>query len=155
MLNEYEQKKYDIISKFVSKEINLKETMKLLDLTECQIYRLKKIFITEGKNGFIHKNRGRENPNKINGDLIEELENLYLEKHHDFNFEHFYEDYVYGKYDISYDAMLKRFTQDDIISPLAHKKTMQLYKEKMKTLIKEDSFNKSEEKIELFKSRII
>lgn len=155
MLNEYEQKKYDIISKFVSKEINLKETMKLLDLKECQIYRLKKIFITEGKNGFIHKNRGRENPNKINGDLIEELENLYLEKHHDFNFEHFYEDYVYGKYDISYDAMLKRFTQDDIISPLAHKKTMQLYKEKMKTLIKEDSFNKSEEKIELFKSRII
>lgn len=155
MLNEYEQKKYDIISKFVSKEINLKETMKLLDLKECQIYRLKKIFITEGKNGFIHKNRGRENPNKINGDLIEELENLYLEKHHDFNFEHFYEDYVYGKYDISYDAMLKRFTQDDIISPLAHKKTMQLYKEKMKTLIKEDNFNKSEEKIELFKSRII
>lgn len=42
MLNEYEQKKYDIISKFVSKEIDIKETMKLLDLKECQIYRLKK-----------------------------------------------------------------------------------------------------------------
>ena len=78
-----------------------------------------------------------------------------MEKHHDFNFEHFYEDYVYGKYDISYDAMLKKFTQDDIISPLAHKKTVQLYKEKMKTLIKEDNSNKNEEKVELFKSRII
>ncbi len=155
MLNEYEQKKYDIISKFVSKEIDIKETMKLLDLKECQIYRLKKVFITEGKNGFVHKNRGKENPNKIDNNLIEELENLYLEKHHDFNFEHFYEDYVYGKYDISYDAMLKKFTQDDIISPLAHKKTVQLYKEKMKTLIKEDSSNKNEEKVELFKSRII
>lgn len=155
MLNEYEQKKYDVISKFVSKEINLKETMKLLDLKESQIYRLKKTFITEGKNGFIHKNRGKENPNKINNDLIEELENLYLEKHHDFNFEHFYEDHVYGKYDISYDAMLKRFTKDDIISPLAHQKTVQLYKERMKTLIKEDSSNKNKEKVELFKSRII
>lgn len=155
MLNEYEQKKYEIISKLVSKEIDIKETMKLLDLKECQIYRLKKVFITEGKNGFIHKNRGKENPNKIDNNLIEELENLYLEKHHDFNFEHFYEDYVYGKYDISYDAMLKRFTQDDIISPLAHKRTVQLYKEKMKTLIKEDSSNKNEEKVELFKSRIM
>lgn len=42
MLNEYEQKKYDTISKFVSKEINLRETMNLLNLTERQIYRLKK-----------------------------------------------------------------------------------------------------------------
>ena len=107
MLNEYEQKKYDTISKFVSKEINIKETMLILNLKECQIYRLKKLFITEGINGFIHKNRGKENPNKLDEVLIEELENLYLEKHHDFNFEHFYEDYVYGKYNISYDAMLR------------------------------------------------
>ena len=44
--------------------------MQLLDLKECQIYRLKKLFITEGKSGFIHKNRGKENPNKINDNLI-------------------------------------------------------------------------------------
>ena len=79
MLNEYEQKKYDTISKFVSKEINIKEVMFVLDLKECQIYRLKKIFITEGINGFIHKNRGKENSNKLDKILIEELENLYLE----------------------------------------------------------------------------
>lgn len=42
MLNEYEQKKYDTISKFVSKEINIKEAMLILNLKECQIYRLKK-----------------------------------------------------------------------------------------------------------------
>ena len=48
--------------------------------------------------------------------MIEELENLYLEKHYDFNFEHFYEEHVYNKYDISYDTMLKRFKKDDIIS---------------------------------------
>ena len=142
MLNEYEQKKYDTISKFVSKEMDIKEVMKILNLKECQIYRLKRIYINEGKNGFAHKNRGKENTNKIDDALIEELENLYLEKHHDFNFEHFYEDHVFGKYEISYDTMLKRFTKDDIISPLAHKNTVQIYKEKMKKVIKEGNYEK-------------
>ena len=50
--------------------------------------------------------------------------------------------------------MLKYFTNDDIISPLAHKKTVKNYNEKMKnaTTMKEEI---EPEKIELFKSRII
>ena len=52
--------------------------MVTLNLSERQIYRLKKLFITEGKSGFIHKNRGKENPNKISDESINELENLYL-----------------------------------------------------------------------------
>ena len=155
MLNEYEKKKYDIISKFVSKEITIKEVMNLLDLKECQIYRLKKIYLTKGKDGFIHGNRGKENTNKKDENLIKELEELYLEECYDFNFEHFYEKKVLGKYDISYDVMLKRFTKDDIISPLAHKKTIKIYKEKMKEVIKEDNFVNKEETVKLFKSRII
>ena len=155
MLNEYEQKKYDTISKFVSKEIDIMEAMRLLDLKECQIYRLKKIFINEGKEGFRHKGRGKVNPNKKDDNLIKTLEDLYLEKHYDFNFEHFYEEHVLGKYDISYDVMLKRFTKDDILSPLAHKKTVKLYKEKMNEVIKKDNSDIKEEKVELFKSRII
>ena len=155
MLNEYEQKKYDTISKLVSKEINIKEAMNLLKLREAQIYRLKKIFINYGKDGFIHGNRGKPNANKKDEDLIKKLEELYLEECYDFNFEHFYEEEVFGKYDISYDVMLKRFTKDDIISPLAHKKTVKDYNEKMKTIIdnKDDDTNNS--KIELYKSRII
>ena len=65
MLNEYEKNKFDIISKVVSKEITIKEAMDKLNLTERQIYRLKKIYIEHGEKGFIHKNRGKENPNKI------------------------------------------------------------------------------------------
>lgn len=155
MLNEYELKKIDIIQKVISKEINVKKATEILNLSERQIYRLKKLYEDEKEKGFIHKNRGKANPNKISNDLIEKLENLYLEKHHDFNFEHFYEDHVYGKYTISYDAMLKRFTQDDIISPLAHKKTIRVYKEKMKEVINNDIPEVKEDKIELFKSRII
>ena len=95
------------------------------------------------------------NPNKKDENLIKTLEELYLEKYFDFNFEHFYEEHVFGKYDISYDAMLKAFTKDDIISPLAHKSTVKLYKDKMNEVIKKNNSNVKEEKVELFKSRII
>ena len=155
MLNEYELKKIDIIQKVISKEIKVKEASEILYLSERQIFRLKKLFLEEKEIGFIHKNRGRENPNKINSDLIIELENLYLEKHHDFNFEYFYEDHVFGKYEISYGVMLKKFKEDDIISPLAHKNTIKLYKERMSEVIKNNDNNTKEEKVELFKSRII
>ena len=154
MLNEYELKKVDTIKKLVSKKITTKEAMKTLDLSERQIYRLKKIFLEGNENNFIHKNRGKDNPNKIDKDLIEQLENLYLKEHYDFNFEHFYEDYVFGKYNIAYDTMLKRFTKDDIISPLAHKKTIANYKVKMKIVLNEKN-TKTEEKLEVFKKRII
>ena len=141
MLNEYEQKKYDTISKFVSKEINLRETMDLLNLTERQIYRLKKIYVENGKEGFIHKSRDKANFNKKDDKLIEKLEALYLEEYHDYNFEHFYEDVLYGNYNISYAIMLKYFTNDDIISPLAHKETVRSYNDKMKNTVKDNENN--------------
>lgn len=137
MLNKYEQIKLDTISKLVSKEIKIKEAMELLNLTERQIYRLKKIFKENGENGFIHKNRGKNSPRKIDSLIIEQIKDLYLSEYYDFNFEHFYEDVICGQFDISYNTMLKAFTDDDIISPLAHKKTVQKYKEKMESLIKE------------------
>lgn len=105
MLNEYEQKKDDVISRLVSREITVKEAMELLGLKERQIYNLKKTFKDQGKNGFIHGNRGKANPNKKDENLIKTLEELYLEKHYDFNFEHFYEEHVFGKFDISYDVI--------------------------------------------------
>ncbi len=155
MLNDIERKKYETIDKVINGEMTRKEASVELNLSLRQIDKLKRKYIANGKNGFIHGNRGKSNPNKKDEDLIKTLEELYLEKHYYFNFEHFYEDYVFGKYDISYDVMLKRFTKDDIISPLAHKNTIKLYKDKMKEAIKEDNSNIKEEKVELFKSRII
>jgi hypothetical protein len=155
MLNDKENKKYEIIEKVVNGILTRKEASIELKLSLKQIDRLKKIYHSKGKDGFIHGNRGKENPNKKDEILIKELEELYLEKHYDFNFVHFYEEHVFGKYNISYDVMLKRFTEDDIISPLAHKKTVKLYKEKMNEVIKKDKSDIKEEKVELFKSRII
>ncbi len=157
MLNEYEQNKFDTISKLVSKEITTKEAMKVLNLQECQIYRLKKVFKEKGKDGFIHGNRGKPNPNKKDETLIQEIETLYLTDCFDHNFEHFFEDFIYGKFDISYDVMLKTFTKDGIISPLAHKNTIKNYKEQMNTVIKANNISdeNTKEKVDLYKSRII
>ena len=71
MLNECEKNKFDTISKFVSKEITIKEVADKLNITERQIYRLKKIYIEQGEKGFIHKGRGKANP-KAAMDLIKE-----------------------------------------------------------------------------------
>ena len=155
MLNDKENKKYETIEKVINGFMTRKEASIELKLSLKQIDRLKNIYYSKGKDGFIHGNRGKLNPNKKNENLIKTLEELYLEKHFDFNFEHFYEEHVFGKYDISYDAMLKAFTKDDIISPLAHKSTVKLYKDKMNEVIKKNNSNVKEEKVELFKSRII
>ena len=155
MLNDKENKKYETIEKVVKGFMTRKAASIELNLSLKQIDRLKKIYHSEGKEGFVHKSRGRENPNKKDVNLIKTLEELYLTTYYDFNFIHFYEDYVFGKYDISYDTMLKKFTEDDIISPLAHKKTVKAYKDKIKEIIKENASNIIDVKIELFKSRII
>ena len=155
MLNDKENKKYETIEKVINGFMTRKEASIELKLSLKQIDRLKSIYYSKGKDGFIHGNRGKLNPNKKDENLIKTLEELYLEKHFDFNFEHFYEEHVFGKYDISYDAMLKAFTKDDIISPLAHKSTVKLYKDKMNEVIKKNNSNVKEEKVELFKSRII
>ena len=155
MLNDQEKNKFTIIKKLENGEITRKKAANELKISLRQVDRLRINYRNYGEKGFIHKNKGKIPVNKLNRNLIDKLENLYLEKHYDFNFEHFYEEHVFGKFDISYDVMLKRFTKDDIISPLAHKKTIKLYKDKMNEVIKEDDSNIKEEKVELFKSRII
>ena len=157
MLNDKEKKKYEIIEKVIKGKITRKEAMIELNLSRQQIYRLINLYSTKGQDGFTHGNRGKPNPNKKSENLINELEKLYLEEYYDYNFEHFYEKAVFGIYNISYDVMLKVFTSDDIISPLAHKKTVKNYNDKMKKVLenKHDNEDVGSEKIELYKSRII
>lgn len=155
MLNSIERKKYEVIKNVVDRVTTRKEASAELKLSLKQIDRLKQIYETEGEQGFVHKNRGRLNPNKKDNKLIEELENLYLTEYDYYNFAHFYEDVIFGKYNISYNTLLKYFTSDDIISPLAHKRTVKLYNEKMNNCIKENDNNVNDKKIELYKSRLL
>ena len=97
MLNDNEKKKFEIIEEVVKGKITRKEAMIELKLSRQQIYRLIILYNSKGQEGFIHGNRGKPNPNKKNYNLINELEELYLNEYYDYNFEHFYEKVVFGK----------------------------------------------------------
>ena len=158
-MNEYEEKKYAIIEKLEKGESTRKEAAFELDISLRQIDRLRNIYHKKGKDGFIHKARGKESHRKINNHLIEELEQLYLDEYYDYNFEAFYDELMEnkkykGKYDISYSSLHMHFLNDDIISPIAHKETIKLYNEKMNNAINNNE-ELQEEKVELFQSRKI
>ena len=158
-LNHNEQLVYEIIEKVVNGNITRKEAMFELNKSRQQIYRLINIYHLKGKNGFIHGNRGKKSEKKIKREIIEELENLYLDEYYDFNFEAFFEEInekekYKGKYDISYSSLYNYFLNDDIISPIAHKGTIKLYNERMNNAINNNE-KIQEEKIELFQSRQI
>ena len=160
MLNEYEEKKYTIIEKIENGEMTRKEGSFELNLSLKQIDRLRKVYRTNGKDGFIHKGRGRSNPNKINSEIIQELETLYLKEYYDYNFTQFHEEITENekykvKYDLSYQTLHHVFLDDDIISPNAHKETIKVYNEKMAKAIENEDNTITEEKKELYVSRQI
>lgn len=152
-MNEKEELKYITTRKIINNEITIKEAMYILNQSRRNVNRLINKYKTEGKDGFIHKNKGKENKNKKSDKIINDLENLYLKEYYDYNFTAFY-DVIYEKYDISYDVMLKAFKKDDIISPLSTKKTIKLYNENIKKTIKDNKIE-NKEKIKLYKNRII
>lgn len=156
-LNDKEQKKYKIIKKVINNEITKTDAEEQLKLSRKQINRLIDTFYNDGKAGFAHKNRGKTNQNKKSDELIQKIEDLYLTEYYDYNFVAFYEE-IEETYDISYSAMCKAFTKDDIISPIAHKKTIKLYNETMKNAIKQIKENEkideaTKNKIELYQTR--
>ena len=152
-LNDKEQHTFEVIDKIVNGEMTRKEAQFELDKSRQQIYRLILIYLNEGKEGFIHKNRGKVSKNKIDKNIIEELEQLYLNEYYDYNFEHFFEE-IKDRYNISYPSLHRCFLSDDIISPIAHKETIKLYNERMNNAINSNE-NIQEEKVELFQSRQI
>ena len=152
-MNEKEELKYITTRKIINNEITIKEAMYILNQSRRNVNRLVNKYKTEGKDGFIHKNKGKENKNKKSDKIINDLENLYLKEYYDYNFTAFYDE-IYEKYDISYDVMLKAFKKDDIISPLSTKKTIKLYNENIKKTIKDNKIE-NKEKIKLYRNRII
>ena len=91
-LNDKEQFTYETIEKVINGLITRKEAMFELNKSRQQIYRLINIYYSEGKQGFIHKGRGKISKKKIGRDIIEELKQLYLDEYYDYNFEAFYEE---------------------------------------------------------------
>ena len=77
-LSKEEKEKYETIQKVVINEISKKEAREALKMTRQHINRLIKVYVEQGKEGFIHKNKGKANKNKKDFNIIKEIEELYL-----------------------------------------------------------------------------
>jgi len=83
-MSQKEVKKYDIIKKVISKELNGSEAAGLLNLTVRHIRRLKKKVNQNGIKGLIHGNRGRIGNRRIPDKERQKIADLLREHYHDF-----------------------------------------------------------------------
>lgn len=145
-LNDNEIKKIEAIEKVINGELTQKLAAEILEITDRQVRRLIVKYYSEGKEGFIHGNRGKTSNKKISKELADEIVNDYLNNFSEYNFSHYYEEQGV-KYGLSFATIVSIFNDNDIISPLAQHKTVRLYNENMKNAIKEETITEKQNKL--------
>lgn len=83
-MSQKEVRKYDIIKKVISKELNGPEAAKLLNLTTRHIRRLKKKVKEKGINGLIHGHRGKPGNRAIPDEEKQKIIDLLSKHYHNF-----------------------------------------------------------------------
>ncbi len=127
-----EQFKYEVIKKLVETNGNKKNAALKLDCSTRTINRLIIKYKTEGKSGFIHKNRGRKPASTFSNDIKNKVIDLYRTKYVDANIKHFSE--LLAKHEnifISDSTILHWLYEVDILSPKARRKTKKRLKKKL------------------------
>jgi len=117
-----EQRLNDILVKFISKEIDIKQVCRLTGLSERQIYRKKKAYLENGVSSIPHGLK--LNPSKKGYDKTfkDKIINLYKEEYFGWNFHHFndaLEDYHNVK--VSDSFIYKLLTDAGFESPYKYK----------------------------------
>lgn len=138
-LNMKEYEKYETIKKLVDTNGNKKRAAIRLGCTLRTINRLILLYKNEGKQGFVHKNRGRPPITKIDDDIKNEVINYYINSYSDANITHFTEILAKDK-DIylSIETIRKWLYELNTLSPKAHRNTRKKLKRKIK-----DKLNKT------------
>lgn len=119
-----EQFKYDDIKKLVDTDGNKKYAAMKLNCSIRTVNRLIIKYKTEGKQGFIHKNRNRIPSTAFSDDLKKQVIDLYQTKYVDANISHFSQ--LLAKHEnihVSSTTINNWLRSVDILSPKAHKKT--------------------------------
>jgi len=152
-MNQKEKDKFNIIEKVIKGKMTQKEAIADLNLKiyRQQVYRLIKTCHEKGECGFINGNRGKINPNKFDNQLLDEIKQIYYSEYYDYSIIAFYEvinEKYKDKYDISYSTLYRMFLNDDIISPLAHKRTIKFCNEKMKKAINDNEIIQEKKSLE-------
>ena len=122
-----EQAKYDIIKKLVDTNGNKKNAAIKLNCSMRTVNRLIFKYKKEGKQGFIHKNRGRKPVTAFSDDVKASVIDLYTSKYFGANLSHFSQLLVKHEGIIVCDSTIRLWLRDvDILSPKARKKTKRL-----------------------------
>lgn len=119
-----EQFKYETIKRVVAKSITVDNAAVKLNCTTKTIYNLIKLYNTQGKEGFVHGNRGKSPAVKIDGSIKERIIQLYQDKYQPANFKHFQE--LLRRFEdinISYPALYYILTNAGFLSPKCNKVT--------------------------------
>ncbi|MGI6226633.1 MAG: hypothetical protein ACOYJ1_10290 [Peptococcales bacterium] len=90
LISQKKLNRYSVISRLIEGSITTSEVAESLDLSECQIKRLKKGVMEEGPAFLIHKNTGRKPVHAISDDLAKKI--IELRNHENYkeaNFLHF------------------------------------------------------------------
>lgn len=118
-----EQRLNDILVKFISKDINIKQVERLTGLSERQIYRKKKAYIEKGIKSIPHGLKLKPSKKGYSKKLKNTIIKLYKEEYFDWNFHHFndaLEDY--HNIVVSDSFIYNLLTKENIQSPCKYKK---------------------------------
>ncbi len=119
-----EQLKYDVIKKLVDTKGNKKNAAIKLNCSLRTVDRLILTYKSEGKSGFIHKNRNRKPATAFSDDIRLKVIDLYRTKYFDANLSHFSQ--LLAKHENIHvsDTTINHWLRDiDILSPKARRKT--------------------------------
>lgn len=148
-----ENRKYIIIKKLVEANGNKNAAALKLNCTKRNINRLIAGYKKDGKEFFIHGNRGKKPVHTISDETKESIIDLYKNKYFDANFQHFAE--LLEKHEniiVSPTYIFDILDSVNIISPKANRKTKKNLKKKLKDTKKK---SKSKKEIETLDRMII
>lgn len=149
-----EQYKYDVIKKLVDTHGNKKNAAIKLNCSLRTINRLIIKYKTEGKAGFVHKNRGRKPTSAFSPLTKQNVIDLYRTKYHNANIKHFSQ--LLAKHEnikVSDSTIRHWLYSVDILSPKATRKTKKRLKAELSARKKASASKKDivhiEDKLEM------
>jgi len=117
-LDPKEEKKYEIIKRLVETDGNKKAAAVKLNCTIRTIDRLILLYKTEGKKGFVHKNKGRAPFTKIDETIKRKIIDLYVYRYPDANLTHYCQIIKEDlDVDLSSEALRLWLLEENILSP--------------------------------------
>ena len=122
-LNKNEQRRNDIIVRYINKQISIHDVCRLLNITDRQVRRIKSSYLKNGIISIPHRNKHLKPHNKTDSELTNKIINIYNSDYLGWNFHHF-NDILKSVYNIfvSHSFIYNTFTKENIISPRCKKK---------------------------------